>query len=163
MSRRCLIRSAPLAIALCGSAAAGAQASATMAVSVSVVPNCTVAAAPLAFGSAPADQAGALDASAAIEVWCAAEVPFTVDLDGGRNPDGGSRRASDPATGRTLAYDIFVDPAHSRRWGGPGGEAVSSATDAGGVARLTAYGLILGDGQTAAGSYADLVTVTIAF
>ncbi|QGN54604.1 spore coat U domain-containing protein [Novosphingobium sp. Gsoil 351] len=144
-------------------AQAATAASATMAVSVEVAPNCTVAAEPLVFGTTDAAQAPSQTASAAIEVSCGAEVPFTVALDDGQFPAGGARRALDPASGRYLAYDIFADPAHTTRWGALGSQSVAAVTSSAGTARLTAYGMIGGDPRITAGRYADQVTVTTNF
>lgn len=148
-----------------GSSAASAQgsASATMAVSVEITSNCTVAAEPLAFGAVSAADAPSTGATASIEVACGGEVPFTVSLDDGQNYGDGTRRAIDPATGEYLAYEIYSDPARTRRWGALGAETVVDVTGADGTVRLTAYGAITGDGKLAAGSYGDLVTVTTNF
>ena len=113
---------------IAGSVPARAQAttsaSATMQVSVEVVPNCTVAAEPLAFGSVTAAEAPSRQTTASIEVACGPDVPFTVALDDGQNPGSGTRRALDPATGELIAYEIYADPARSQRWGGFGAQSV---------------------------------------
>ena len=150
-----------------GSASAQAQAtnsaSATMQVSVEVLPNCTVAAEPLAFGSVTAAEAPARQATASIEVACGPDVPFTIALDDGQNPGSGTRRALDPATGELIAYDIFIDPARSQRWGSFGAQSFAGVTPSTGAAHLTAYGAIDAQAQVAAGQYGDVVTVTAEF
>lgn len=134
-----------------------------MAVSVEVTPNCTVAAGPLAFGSATVAQASSQTATASIEVACGPEVAFTVALDDGQNAASGTRRALDPANGGTIGYEIYADPAHTRRWGSLETEAVAGVTGSTGTERLTAYGMIVGDPNVAVGRYGDLVTVTTNF
>lgn len=161
-------RIAALAAIVCGliaspEAQAAASASATMSVSVEVVPNCTVAAEPLAFGSVSVNQAPGREATASIEVACGPQTPFAVTLDDGLNPDNGTRRARDPATGQYLSYDIYLDAAHSQRWGLQQSQSASAVTTATGTATLTAYGLIGGETQAAAGRYDDQVTVTTHF
>ena len=171
MARRPLLRIAAATALLFGIAAdaspASAQtttpASATMRVSVEVLPNCAVVAEPLAFGAVTAAEAPGRSATASIEVACGPSVPFTVALDGGQYADGGTRRALDPATGRYVAYDIFADAAHSLRWGSSGAEAVSAVTTSAGTARLAAYGRLDSSTQVEAGRYDDIVTVTIGF
>ena len=152
---------------LAAAAPAGAQAtssaSATMQVSVEVVPNCTVAAEPLTFGSVTAAEAPSRQTTASIEVACGPDVPFTVALDDGQNPGSGTRRALDPATGELIAYEIYADPARSQRWGGFGAQSVSGVTASTGTARLTAYGQLGGETRISAGSYGDVVTVTTNF
>ena len=150
-------------LALPAHAQAASSASATMAVSIEVVPNCTVAAEPLAFGAVTADAAPSTETTAAIDVACGPGTPFSVALDDGQNAGDGARRALDPATGQYLAYEIYVDPAHAQRWGGFGADAVSGETSASGTTQLTAYGEIAGAGEVAAGSYSDLVTVSVDF
>ena len=167
-----MVRPRPIAMALtiavlsclpASAAMARGSATATMAVSVEVTANCTVAAGSLAFGTVGAAQAPAQTATAAIEVACGPDVAFTVELDDGQNGGNGTRRARDPATGRSIGYEIFADPAHTRRWGSLDTQSVASVADGNGTERLTAYGVIVGDGQVAAGSYGDLVTVTTNF
>ena len=139
------------------------SASATMAVSLEVLPNCTVAAEPLAFGSVTAAEAPSRQATASIEVACGPGVPFTIALDEGQNPGSGTRRVLDSATGEYANYDIFVDAGHAQRWGAGGTQSVSGVTTSAGTARLTAYGMISTATQLAAGSYSDTVTVTMVF
>ena len=165
MDRRHLIRlTAMTAMAWCLTAGvARAQASASLAVSVEVTPNCTVAAEPLAFGAMTAADAPSRTATASIEVACGPDVAFTVQLDDGQNAAGQTRRAFDPATGQYVGYEIYADPAHTRRWGSLEMQSVAGVTATTGTQRLTAYGLIGSDTQVAAGRYGDLVTVTTNF
>ena len=165
---QCLPSLAAAALVLGGLAIAEARAqtnsaSATIAVSVEVLPNCTVTAEPLAFGAVTVAEAPARQATASIEVACGPGVPFTVALDDGQNPGSGTRRALDPATGELIAYDIFADPAHAQRWGAFGAQDVSGVTTSAGTARLTAYGMIASETTISAGSYGDVVTVTTNF
>ena len=167
MDRRHLVRiTAATAMAWCltaGVATAQSLASATMAVSIEITPNCTVATAPLAFRSATAAAAPSHAATASIEVACGPDVAFTVQLDDGQNAHAGSRRALDPATGQYVGYEIYADAAHTRRWGSLEPQSVASVTALDGKERLTAYGLIGNDTEVAAGRYGDLVTVTTNF
>jgi spore coat protein U-like protein len=165
-----LIPLAAAALVLSGLAAGSAaqaqatrSASATMAVSVEVLPNCTVAAEPLAFGVVTAAEAPTRQATASIEVACGPDVPFTVALDDGQNSGDGTRRALDPATGELIAYEIYADPARSQRWGSFGAQAVTGVTASTGTARLTAYGQLGSETTISAGSYGDVVTVTTNF
>lgn len=157
-----IVAATPCCLSASAAMAKGA-ASATLAVSVEVTPNCTVAAGSLTFGTVTAAQAPAQAATAAIEVACGPDVAFTVELDDGQNGGNGTRRARDPATGLSIGYEIFADPAHTRRWGSLDTQSVAGVTAATGVERLTAYGLIGSDPQVAAGQYGDLVTVTTNF
>ncbi len=144
-------------------ALAQSSASATIAVSIEITANCTVAAEPLTFSAVTAADAPAHGTTASIEVACGPNVPFTVTLDDGQNSSDGARRALDPATGQYIGYDIFGDAAHTIRWGLLTTQSVAGVTDATGTERLTAYGLIGRETQIATGRYGDLVTVTTNF
>ena len=161
-----LAAAAALLAGLAGADRAQAQAgsaSSTMAVSLEILPNCTLAAAPLAFGAVGGADAPSQSATASIDVACGPGVPFTIALDEGQNPAIGTRRALDPATGEYATYDIFLDPGHSQRWGAGGAQSVSGVTTSAGTARLTAYGMIGSAAELAAGRYSDTVTVTMVF
>ena len=146
-----------------GVAMAQSSSSATMAVSLVVTPNCTLAAGPLAFGTVGAAEAPSQAATASIDIACGPDVAFTVALDDGQNGADGTRRVFDPVTGQTIAYDIYADPAHTRRWGSLGTQSVAGITAPTGAQRLTAYGLIGSETHATAGNYGDLVTVTMNF
>lgn len=150
-----------LSIALAAPAAAQTgQAGATMAVTVEVLPNCTVAAAPLELG---VRRGGTGQAAADIAIVCGPDEPFTIALDRGTHASGALRRAYDPLADRYVAYDIFRDPGHSLRWGDGPGEVASGMTNASGQASLKAYGRVLPDQDQRAGRYADQVVVTVSF
>ena len=169
MDRRPLIRFATATVlfldlpAGADPAFAQSSASATMAVSIEVTPNCTVAAEPMAFGAVSAGDAPLSAATAAIEVTCGPDVAFTIQLDDGQNASDGTRRALDLASGQYIGYDIFADAAHTLRWGSLAAESVAGVTTATGTELFTAYGGIGSETQIAPGLYADLVTVTTNF
>lgn len=144
-------------------AAAGQTASATIAVTLQVVPACSVSTEPLDYGARKAASDSPSDATAQIAISCSQTTAVRVALDDGQNPGGGARRVADPATGSYVAYDIYADAAHQRRWG-PGAEgSVAAATAAGGAARLVAYGRVAANSARIPGSYSDIVTVTVEF
>lgn len=151
------------ALPLANATPALAQASTAMAVSVEVVPNCTVTAQPLAFGAMTAAEAPSRAATATIDVACGPQVPFTVAFDDGQNAGRGARRALDPVSGEYLAYEIYADPARTRRWGGFGAQSVFGTTGADGAARLVAYGAIGSASPPAPGRYGDVVTISTDF
>lgn len=149
----------PLAASLPATAQSG-QGSATLSVSVEVVPNCTVSAAPLSLNPR---QAQPSEAAADIVIACGPDEPFTVALDQGGHASGATRRAYDAVTGRYLAYDIYRDPGRSQRWSdGPDG-VVSGITNASGKALFKAYGAMPADQDLMAGNYSDQVVVTVNF
>lgn len=151
--------SAPAAAA----ATAGQTTSATMAVTLQVVPACSVSTEPLDFGARKAASDSASDATAQIAISCSQATAVRVALDDGQNPVGGARRVVDAATGSYVAYDIFADAAHQRRWGSGAEGSVAVATPAGGAARLVAYGRVAANSAKTPGFYSDIVTVTVEF
>lgn len=149
----------PLAAALPATAQSG-QGSATLSVSVEVVPNCTVSAAPLSLDPR---QGRPGEAVADIVIACGPDEPFTVALDHGGHASGTTRRAYDALSGRYLAYDIYSDPARSQRWSDGPDNVVSGVTNASGRAVFKAYGGMPADQDLIAGRYADQVVVTVNF
>ncbi|MDE2410596.1 MAG: spore coat protein U domain-containing protein [Sphingomonadales bacterium] len=132
------------------------QGSAVIAVSLEVVPNCTVAAAPLSFMSPVGSGA---KATTNIAIACGPDEAFTLSLDRGTHAAGQLRRAYDPVADRYLAYDIFRDPGRSQRWGDGPGETVYGVTNA----SLKAYGGLAAGQRIQSGAYADQVVVSINF
>jgi spore coat protein U-like protein len=150
-------------VLLCGMAlssptsASAGDASATLDVSLKILPGCTVSAAPLAFVA----HAGATsEAEAPIEVLCAADTGVALSLDSGQNAAGAQRQLVSE-TGAAVPYTIYTDPARTQSWrGGP----IRAATGQDGALRLVVYGRIEGrDSAVTTGDYRDSVTVTIAF
>lgn len=141
-----------------GSLAAAATTSGTMAVGVTVEPACNLDLAPLAFGSVTSDRPRA-EAQATMTVDCTPDTPFTVAIDEGTT---GARRMAGPAGHAALPYEIYQDPARTRRWGNTAREAVGAVAPSSGRIVLAAYGRI-DAAAAAAGSYGDTVAVTVAF
>ncbi len=131
--------------------------SATLDVSLTVLPGCAVLVAPLAFA---ARAGSAADAEAEIEVQCSGDTAVAVSLDAGRHSADGQRRLSREG-GPEVAYSVYSDAARTRPWsrGALAGQA------AGGTAlRLMAYGRIEArDSAVPTGDYRDSITVTVAF
>lgn len=138
---------------------AAATAQATLAVSATVAPSCNVRVSPLHFDGAAGANARR-DAEALIAVGCTPEAAYSVAIDDGENAAGGQRRMIG-GSGDFLAYEIYRDPARTRRWGA-GADAASGVMAAGGSAHLAAYARIA-DREDRAGSYRDTVTVTVSF
>jgi spore coat protein U-like protein len=158
MARLALIL-VPFAVAHPAAAQSG-RGSATMAVSVEVVPNCTVSAAPLSLAPRPGRPG---ESTADIVVACGPDEPFTLALDQGSHASSTTRRAFDAVTGRYLAYDIYRDAARSQRWSDGPDSVVSGVTNASGLALFKAFGGMPADQELIAGSYADQVVVTVNF
>ena len=157
----CLLAAAAFVGGMVAAAPArAASASATMEVSLTVEAACRIDAGGLAFGTI--DQSGArTDSEAVLDLRCTPGAPFSVTLDEGRNGGGGTRRMADASGMRSVAYDIYRDPARAQRW-----DAASPSTGiapADGRMSLIAYGRVAGGSAPAAARYADTVTVSVDF
>jgi spore coat protein U-like protein len=131
--------------------------SGTLDVSLTVLPGCSVSAAPLAFSA----RAGvAAEADAAIEVRCSAQTGVAVSLDHGRHAAGSQRRLASE-TGGSVPYAIYTDAARLQAWDA---DAVIGEVSPGQALRLVAYGRIEPRATAVpVGEYRDSVTVTVAF
>lgn len=150
------------ALAIAGAVPAVATtASGTMAVSARVEQSCHLDVQPLRFETL---QSGAptAEADSALAIACTPETSFTVTLDDGQHRAEGERRMAEAAGGSYLAYELYSDPARTRRWGASLAEAVSGQSAGGGAVMLPIYGRIEAASATA-GAYSDVVTVTVSF
>ena len=159
-------RAAACAAFLTISAAAwSATAPATFNVSAGIVPACSVAATPLAFGSSiPSPITANVDAQSVIGVLCSTGTPYSVALNPGNGAGAtfATRRLTSGAN--TLGYSLYRNAARTQLWGdGTGGSTLATATGSGTAQALTVFGRIP-NGQTApAGSYTDTINVTVTF
>ena len=133
------------------------HASGTLGVSLTVLPGCSVHAAPLAFVA----RAGApAEAEASIGVRCSSETGVEVSLDNGRHAAGGQRRLAS-AAGDAVPYAVYSDAARTRAWTG---SPVIAGVAPERPLRLVAYGRIEPAATAVpAGDYSDTVTITVAF
>jgi spore coat protein U-like protein len=148
-----------LALGLCGSAAPALadNATATIAVSVSVLPACAVSGAPVAFGTyVPMSTA---NQNSNVSLTCSPGVNYAVALDEGTQGDGSTRRMA-RGDGATIAYDLYRDAAHQQRWASGG--AAATGTGSGGVQSFPVYARILPT-SAPAGTYSDNVTIVVSY
>lgn len=141
--------------------------SANMSVSASVSDNCTISAAPLAFGAYDPASGSPLDGSAQLTVQCTLNAAANIQLGQGSNADAGStdaaplRRLAD-GSGNFLSYALDQDAAHSTLWGNTSGTGVSH-TGTGMSAQISVYGRISASQNVPAGAFSDSVMATINF
>lgn len=150
-----------LAFAIPSIQSQAATATSVMAVSATVLTACVVVATPLTFGSYDTT-AGAVDASATVNVTCTGGANYTIALDTGAGT--GATFASRKMTSglNLLNYSVYSDTTHATVWGdGTLGSSVASGTGSLGTVSHTAYGRIAGSQAVNAGVYADVVTVTL--
>lgn len=135
---------------------------------------CVLSATPLNFGAYSTALPAPAESSATLVVTCTTPLPGPVPVSGslslsyGRGSATGTRRMSSGHT--ALRYQIYADTAHSMVWG-DGSDGTQPIPFSGTVGRtqplrmtLTAHGRLLArQGGAAAGSYNDVLTVTLTY
>ena len=139
-----------------GSVCAG-TATATMTVTTSVLPACSVSGAPVAFGTYV--QMSTASQHSSVTLNCSTGVDYAVALDEGAQGDGSTRRMA-RADGATIAYDLYRDAAHQQRWSSGG--AGATGTGSGSAQSIPVYARILPT-SAPAGTYSDNVTITVTY
>jgi spore coat protein U-like protein len=153
--------------ALLAPAAARADSSANLGVSVTVRATCAIRADALAFGSYDPIAGGQLDATASVAVTCTKGATATITLDQGEHAAPGSSDAAPlrrmTAGGAFLTYELYTDAARASAWGNTAatGQAFVAASSA--PAALTVYGRIAGRQDVPAGQFSDVVVATVSF
>jgi spore coat protein U-like protein len=150
-----------LAIGASPAAGQASTASATIAVSATVLSFCTVSAAALAFGNY---QSAVVNATTTVTATCTTGTTYNVGLDagGGTGATVAARKMS-LAGGNTLTYSLYQDSGHATVWGTTIGTNTVTGTGTGIAQPLTVYGQIPGAQYSAPGSYTDTVNVTLTY
>jgi len=113
----------------------------------------------LDFGSAPGTLASASDRTSTISTMCTYRTSWQIGLDNGQH---GVRRMTGPGA-YAVAYELYRDPARSLRWGNTLNVDTLSGTGTSTAQATTVYGRIPAQTPVAAGSYGDVITVTVTF
>jgi spore coat protein U-like protein len=144
-----------------GSMQAGAAtATATIAVSATVLSFCTISALPLLFGNYSSIL---LDVNTTVTIACTATTPYNVGLDLGTGT-GATVALREMTNGTsTLGYQLFSDSAYSVQWGPTVGTNTVAGVATGLLTNLTVYGQIPANELATPGLYADTVTATITY
>ena len=152
-----------VATLLCPAPAMATSSSGQFNTSATVVNNCSVSAADLAFGNYTASSGAALTANTTLSVTCTNAVPYTVALDGGATGQPAARAMNDGSS-NTLNYALYTTSAHTTLFGdGTSATATLAGTGNGANQSLTVYGQIPASQFVASGSYSDRITVTVAY
>lgn len=176
--RTCSRTRTPLATTVMGVALAGvlvtapaqaAEATANLGVSATVIANCAISTAPVAFGDydpAVANASAALDGAGTVTLTCTSGASATVTLGQGANADTGSTDAAPVrrmASGANhLAYQLYSDSAGGTVWGNTALTGVAH-TGTGSAVDVPVYGRVAGGQNVPAGSYSDTVVATVTF
>ena len=156
--RRCLLLAAMLSGAW---PAQAGTATTSFNVTATVEAACTVSATDLSFGTYTAT-GGALDGSSSVTVTCSSGAAYQVGL--GEGMGTGATAAARRMTSGTnqLRYGLYQDAGRGTVWG-TGAGAAAAGTGSGAAQTLTVYGRIPGNQMVPAGSYADVIVVTVDF
>ena len=179
MPSMCCLRTALTAAVIFASAVLTAEATAgtttnNLLVTATVANSCAInSATALAFGTY--DPVGANSASVGTDltannglltITCTRSASTTITLGQGINPANGS---TDTAPLRqmklgnyVLAYTLYQDAGHTSDWGNTLGTAVQRIAS-GGPDSITVYGVVPRGQSVPAGSYTDIVVVTVTF
>lgn len=121
------------------------------------------------FGTVIGGIPGNIDQTATLTLTCLKNTAFQVGLDNGQNnPAASSTRrmlmTTPGGSSRYLTYELYRDSGRSQRWGNTLTVDTASGTGSGSAQQLTIYGRVPPvTGLPAAGTYNDLVQVTITY
>lgn len=133
----------------------------SLAVRVVVQPSCAVTGATLDFGTYTSGQTTDLQTTALIGYTNCSAGTLRFDLSGGTNGTVTARRAAS-GDGSFLNYALFRDSARVQNFGeGATGQTITLATA--GSGNVTVYGRVPRSQTVPAGTYTDLVTITLNF
>jgi spore coat protein U domain-containing protein, fimbrial subunit CupE1/2/3/6 len=138
----------------------------TFPVTATIVKNCSIAAAALAFGNydpVVVNAAAPLNATSTVTVACTKGVSATVSLDAGLNAGkvAGVTRAMSIAGPSYLGYEIYSDSGRTIVWSTTNTVAYTAASKA--PFAITDYGQIPAGQDQPTGGYTDTITATITF
>lgn len=132
--------------------------------SATVPDNCAISVADdLDFGSVAGIINANHDQSSGITFTCTGRTAWNVSLNDGQNVSGSTRRMRLGATGSYVTYELYRDPARTQRWGVTTGSDTVAGTGTGSAQNLTVYGRVPAPQTVPAGSYNDVVTITVTY
>jgi spore coat protein U-like protein len=141
-------------------------ASASLTVTANVTKNCTIATAPVNFGSydpVAANATAPLDGVGTLTVACTKGAVAKVGLNSGANAQGTVRRMGQGTT-EYLNYEIYKDTAHATVWGNTADTALDiPAAPNRNPRTFTAYGRVVAAQDAAVGNYTDTIVATVNF
>jgi spore coat protein U-like protein len=143
-----------------------ASATANLSVSATVINNCLISTAALAFGNYdPVDvnAAANLDGTGTVTIACTKGATATIGLGLGANASGSTRRMTD-GSGHYLTYELYQEAARTTVWENAGAGLLSPAAAPSKAARnFTVYGRVASNQDIEAGAYTDTVVATVNF
>jgi len=152
--------------AIAPATAQAATATANLSATATVINNCTISTAPLAFGNydpVSANAAADLDASGTVTIACTKGTTATIGLGLGANASGSTRRLTD-GSGNYLTYEMYHEAARTTVWGTAGAALLSPPAAPSKAGRnFTVYGSVTSNQDATAGNYTDTIVATVNF
>jgi len=159
-----VLAAAALAALLSPDDASAATATTTFNVTATVVAVCTVQATDVSFGSYLASTGSATTAQGSVSATCSNGSAYTIALDAGQASGATVANRSMTSSGNKLSYGLYTTSGHTTLWGdGTLSTATVGGTGNGSAQTQTVYGQISAGQYVTAGSYADVVTVTVSY
>ena len=135
----------------------------TFNVTASVGDACSVTATDLGFGAYDPLSATDTDASSTMDVTCTLSTAYNVGLDAGTGTGASTTTRILEFGANQLNYILSQNVGHTTNWGNSAGVDTVAGTGTGAAQTLTVYGRIAALQSVPAGSYADVITVTVTF
>src|SRR5687768_6736124 len=145
--------------------AQAATATANLSATATVINNCTISTAALAFGNydpVGANAAANLDGTGTVTISCTKGTTATIGLGLGANASGTTRRMTD-GSGNFLTYEMYQEVGHSTVWNTGAGLLSPAAAPSKAARNFTVYGAVTSNQDITAGSYTDTVVATVNF
>ncbi|MGA7437787.1 MAG: spore coat protein U domain-containing protein [Luteibacter sp.] len=145
-----------------GTVAAATVAGPSTSVTASVAAKCTLATATdLNFGSVPGLLRSNTDQTSLVRATCTNRAAYQIGLDNGQNASGSVRRMA--GGGRFVTYELYRDTQRTLRWGTALNTDTMTGTGSGAEQTLTVYGRVPIQAAAVAGTYSDIVTITVTY
>lgn len=135
----------------------------TMAVSLTVVGTCAVAATPMVFGPSSSEISTDVDAEASLSVVCTTGTAYDISLDAGTGATAShaNREMTNAADNSIVLYSLYTDAAGGTVWDESGGQVTGTGDNT--PQLIPVFGRVF-SGQTASqGDYTDTIVVTLTF
>lgn len=142
-------------------------ATATFTVTLTLQPNCTIAANPLNFGTNGV-LATAINQQTTLNVTCTNTTPYNVGLDAGSvtGSSVASRLMAGTSTGNTtttVGFQLYQDAGRTTIWGNTQGTNTVAGTGTGTAQPITVYGQVPAQATPKPDTYQTTVTATVYF
>ncbi|WP_331775742.1 Csu type fimbrial protein [Sulfurospirillum sp. 1612] len=136
--------------------------------------SCTVSSTPVNFGNYDVFNSSPTDATGTVTVTCTGIlgllgllVHYNVSLDSGNSGNSSARKMQQAGSSTDLEYNLYTDSGHSVVWGdgSNGSSTISSSLTilqlGANTDNISLYGRIPAGQNVEAGSYSDIITVTV--